>query len=280
MFVAHNDRMSTQGSPNVAKLAFGPLLTSIRERSKKTPSEVAAELGVDPSTYRRWESGKYAPKPINVPAIAKAVHATPDEMSRMSTLSLDAKQRGLFEGRNVPAHLRALYELESSARRLWSLELEHIPGLLQTLEYHLMLQEYQLPGDPEYAATLRDLRPKRQKIMFGRLDAPELLFLIGETALRYLEQRPEVRDPQIARLLEVNRLPNVEIRVITGMHAGMLSSFTIFEPPTITRARPFVHMETLQGDHFVEGDVVSEKFAATIRLIRDTQSQNLEDYLR
>ncbi|KPC74344.1 hypothetical protein ADL26_11350 [Thermoactinomyces vulgaris] len=64
------------------------------------------------------------------------------------------------------------------------------------------------------------------------------------------------------------------------MHAGILSSFTIFEPPTVTGASAFAHMETLQGDHFVEGDIVSEKFEAAIRLIRDTQSQNLEDYLR
>lgn len=271
--------MTTQSS-NVAKLTLGGFLSRTRKRSGKTPTDVAAALGVDVSTYRRWESGKFAPMPMSIPAIAEAIGATPEEMSRMSALALDSKQRGLFEGRNVPPHLRAFYEIEASAMRIWSLELEHIPGPLQTPEYHREAQSHQLPAEPEFAEILRELRQKRQEIMFDRPDAPELLFLIGGSAMRYLDQHPEVKAAQIDRLREANALRNAEVRVITGMHAGMLSSFTIFTPPAVTGARPFAYMETLQGDRFIEGDVVSERFEAAARLIRDKQSKNLEDYLQ
>lgn len=271
--------MTTQSSPTVAKIAFGPLLTKIRTRSGRSRADIAAELDVDISTYGRWESGKYAPQPTAIGALADAVGATPEEKSRMRDLAVDARRRGLFEGRSVPPHLRALYELEAIAVRIWSLELEHVPGLLQTIEYHLKVQEFQLPAELAYAETLRMLRQQRYKVMRARADAPELLFLIGESAMRYLDLYPDIKDGQIARLREANSLPNSEVRVITGMHAGMLGAFTIFEPPAVTTARPFLYTETLRGDQFEEGEVVSTHEAAAC-LVRDTQSQNLEDYLR
>jgi len=271
--------VTSQSSPTVAKIAFGPLLTKIRTRSGRSRADIAAELGVDISTYGRWESGKYAPQPTAIGDLAEAVGATPEEKSRMRDLAVDARRRGLFDGRSVPPHLRALYELEAIAVRIWALELEHIPGLLQTIEYHQLVQSFQLPAKPEFAETLRRLRQQRYTIMRGRSDSPELLFLIGQSAMRYLDLYPQVKDDQIARLREANAMPNAEVRVITGMHAGMVGAFTIFEPPAVTGGRPFLYNETLRGEAFEEGDVVSTAEEAA-RLVRDEQSQNLEDYLR
>lgn len=269
----------TTSSPTVAKLTFGPLLKRIRVRSGKTRPEVAAELSVDLSTYGRWESGKYAPQPGTIKALAEAVGATPEERSRMKDLAEAARKRGLFDDRSVPPHLRALYELEAIAVRIWSLELEHVPGLLQTIEYHELVQRFQLPAAPQYAETLRKLRQQRYQIMRTRADAPEMLFLVGPAALHYLDLYPAVKDAQIQRLREANALPHAEVRVITGMHAGMLGAFTIFDPPAATGGRPILLTESLRGEAFEEGDVVSTHRDAA-RRIRDEQSQNLEDYLR
>lgn len=271
--------MTTQSSPTVAKIAFGPLLTKIRARSGKTRPEVAEELGVDISTYGRWESGKYAPQPPTIGDLAAAVGATPEEKTRMKDLAVAARRRGLFDGRDVPPHLRALYNLEAIAARIWALELEHIPGLLQTIAYHQCVQRFQIPVESRYAETLRILRQQRYKIMRERFDAPELLFLIGESAMRYLDLYPDIKDDQIQRLQETNALPNAEVRVITGMHAGMLGAGTIFDPPAITGGRPCLYTETLRGDAFEEGEVVST-FREAASLVRDEQSQNLEDYLQ
>jgi transcriptional regulator with XRE-family HTH domain len=275
----HNRYMTTSSSPTVAKLTFGPLLKRIRLHSGKERPEIAEELSVDLSTYGRWESGKYAPQPGTIAALAEAIGATAEERARMKDLAESARKRGLFESRSVPPHLRALYELEAIAVRIWSLELEHIPGLLQTIDYHQRVQSFQLPAEPKYAETLRNLRQQRYKIMLSRADGPEMLFLIGESAMRYLDLHPDIKDDQLGRLREANALPNAEVRVITGMHAGMLGAFTIFEPPATTGGRPFLYTETLRGEAFEEGDVVST-FGEAARLVRDKQSQNLEDYLR
>lgn len=276
---AHTEDMTTQSSPTVAKIAFGPLLTKIRARSGRSRLEIAEELGVDLSTYGRWESGKYAPQPATIGDLAIAVGATPEEKTRMKDLAVAARQRGLFDGRNVPPHLRALYNLEAIAARIWALELEHIPGPLQTVEYHQCVQSFQLPVESAYAEVLRDLRQQRYKIMRERTDNPELLFLIGESAMRYLDRYPHVKDDQIQRLREANALPNAEVRIITGMHAGMLGAFTIFEPPAITGGNPCLYTENYRGEAFEEGAVVSIADEAA-RLVRDEQSQNLEDYLQ
>lgn len=266
-------------TPTIAKLASGVLLTRLREASGKTPSEVAAELGINVSTYRRWESGKFAPKPISVKAIAEAVGATPEEMSRMSSLALAAKQDGLFEGPNVPPDLRVITETEATARLIQDIQLEHIPGLLQTPEYHRTVQEALPPIEPERAETLRKLRARRQEIVFGRRGPAKMRFLIGLAALAYLDARPAMRDAQIARLRKVDAMKGVEIRVITGFHAAMSGSFTILTPPDSTGARPFAYVEDIDGGRYVEGDVVSQ-YQAVFETVGDGQSVELEDYLR
>jgi transcriptional regulator with XRE-family HTH domain len=273
--------MGTQStsSPTVAKIALGALMKRIRERAGKEPVDVAALLGIDRTTYTRWESGKFSPKPISIPAIADAIGATPEEMSRMSTLALDSKQRGLFEGASVPPDLRVLYETEAIATLILALELEHIPGLLQTPEYHRKVQDALLAVPPDTAETFRSLRTQRQKIMFNRSRFPRMQFIIGMSAMLYLDQHPEIKDGQIARLREVNALRGIDIRVVTGFHAGMLGSFTILTPPDNTGARPFAYVESLEGGRYVEGDVVSQ-FEGAFRLIYEQQSQKLEEYLR
>jgi transcriptional regulator with XRE-family HTH domain len=271
--------MATQSTPTLAKLALGALISRIRESNAISQAEAAAELGVHIETYRRWETGKFAPKPMAIRALADAIGATAQEMSRMSTLSLESKQRGLFEGANVPPDLRALYETEATARLIESLELEYIPGLLQTPEYHIAAQAAQLPIDEEHAATLRALRMRRQQFVFSRDPLPRLRFLIGQAALLYLDAYPEVRDGQVARLREAAAMPGVDVRVITGFHAAMLGTFTILTPPATAGARPFAYVEDIDGGRYVEGDVVS-RYRKVFEAVLDRQSEELEEYLR
>lgn len=276
----HTVTMSIQYStPTLAKMALGDLITRIREESGKERAEVAAELGVDTETLRRWELGKIAPKKMAIEALARAIGATPTQLSRMTSLSLASKQRGMFEGNNVPPDLRVLYETEATARLIRSLELEYIPGLLQTPEYHKAAQEAQLPIDALLAEKLRTMRMRRQEIVFNRKPLPKLQFLIGQAALLYLDSHLSVRDGQIVRLRKMAAIPGVDIRVITGFHAAMLGSFTILTPRSNTGARPFVYVEDIDGGRYVESDVVSQ-YEAVFDTVRDEQSEGLEDFLR
>lgn len=272
--------MSSQfGTPTLARLALGALITRIREDAGLTVPQLAAALGVDPDTVRRWERGQIAPRKIAIEAVARETGASPEQLSRMTTLSLDSKKRGMFEGNNVPPDLRVLYETEATARLIRSLELEYVPGLLQTLDYHVAAQDAQVPIEPSRAEALRRLRTQRQQIAFGRSPLPRMQFLIGMAALLYLDCYPDLREAQMQRLREAAALPQVEIRVVTRFHAGMLGPFTILTPPAATGARPFGYVEAIDGGRYVEGDVVSD-YEAVFTMVWDRQSVELEEYLQ
>jgi len=267
------------GTPTLAKIGLGAIITRLMEDSGLSDYELADAVGVHQDTISRWKAGQFAPKKAAIKAIVEATGASPAELSVMNTLSMESKKKGLFEGNHVPPELRVLYETEATARLIRSIELEYIPGLLQTPEYHLAAQAAQIAIDAEKASTLRRLRTRRQEIVFGRTPLPRMQFVIGIAALAYLNQHPPVRDAQIARLREAAALPGVEIRVITGFHAAMLGSFTILTPPKSTGAKPFPYVEDNDGGRYVEGDVVSE-YEAVFRMVWDRQSIELEEYLR
>lgn len=274
--------MSTQqyGTPTLAKIGLGAIIKRLMEDAGISDAEIAAAVGVHVDTIDRWKKGQFAPKRSAITVIVTVTGASPEEMSVMNTLSLESKKKGLFEGNNVPPELRVLYETEATARLIRSIELEYIPGLLQTRRYHLAAQAAQVAVEEEKAATLRRLRIRRQEIVFGRVPLPRMQFIIGIAALAYLEQLPgDLRDEQIDRLREVAALPGVSIRVITGLHAGMLGSFTILTPAASTRAEAFAYVEDNDGGRYVEGDVVSG-YDAVHRRVWDRQSIELEEYLR
>jgi len=271
--------MGTLGTPTLAKLGLGAIMARLMDDAGVSDSEMAAAVGVHVDTIERWKKGEFAPKRAAIAVIVATTGASPEELSVMNTLSLESKKKGLLEGNNVPPELRVLYETEATARLIRSIELEYIPGLLQTREYHLAAQAAQVAIDEEKAATLRRLRTRRQEIVFGRSPLPRLQFVIGIAALAYLDQYPEVKDAQIARLRDVAAMPGVEVRVITGFHAGMLGSFTILTPQATTRARPFTYVEDTDGGRYVEGDIVSD-YEAVFRMVRERQSIDLEEYLR
>jgi len=271
--------MTTENTPTIAKMALGALITRIRERSDKDPKDVAAELGIHIDTYNRWEAGKFAPKGPAIKGLAEAIGATDEERSRMSTLSMESKQRGLFEGNDIPPHLRAFYETEASATLIRSVGLEHLPGLLQTRDCQRLVQEAQLPIEPERAVRLRDVRTRRQQITFSRKPLPRMRFLVGQAALMYLDDYPAMRDEQVARLREVAAMPRVSIRVMTTFHASMLAAFTILTPPHNVGGRPFVYTEGIDGGRYVEDRRV-DVFEKTFQYVEERQSVELEDFLR
>lgn len=265
------------GTPTLSKIALGQLIQRIRERAGLTRPEVADLMGVDTETIRRWELGKFAPKRHVLEALAAKIGAHADELSQMTTLSLNSKGRGLFEGNNVPPHLRAFYESEAVATCLQSVGLLYLPGLLQTRGYHRATQDAQVPIDEQRAQDLRELRTRRQEITFGRRPLPRMEFIISRASLLYLDDYPEIKDEQVGRLLEVAEMPSVDMRVTTGFNASMLNAYTIVTPPR-GNGKPFVYVEAIDGGRYVEGHVVSE-YGLAFELARDRQSVPIEEVL-
>lgn len=272
--------MGIEITPTLARRTLGAMLARSREEAQMERPEVAIELDVHPDTVRRWEIGETGPKPATVRFLGSLYGATATQISRWCALAVDGKQRGLYEGNNVPPELRALVECEITAAHISSLELEYIPGLLQTPGYLRAIQETELPHSAETAEQVTSLRVRRQEYVFGD-PVPELSFVIGFAAMAYMDRLPpDARGEQLDRLREVSELPNVDIRILTGPHAGMGGSFTILTPRKSTvGAVPFVHVESAHGGRYLETHDLVSLYGRIYDAVHKS-AQQLEEYLR
>ena len=241
--------------------------------------QVCAYLGVSRPTIHRWEHGRNAPNIGNVRALAQAYDASPAELSRMTSLAEQGNVKGIWEGAKVPYELRALYESESSAHMIRTVELDYIPGLLQTPEYMVEAQKVASPRTDDENREIRETFARRQAVMFtGETSGPTMKFVFGQSALLYLREHPEVYDAQVARLREMSRWSNVEIRVLTRLHPAMTGAFTIIDADPDGIVAPFAFLEALDGCRYVETPDVVSQYDQTWEQVWDVAIP-LEEYL-
>ncbi|WP_169513840.1 helix-turn-helix domain-containing protein [Actinomadura flavalba] len=136
-------------------------------------------------------------------------------------------------------------EAEATEIRIW--ESLTIPGLLQTEEY-VRAQVISAHAD-DIDKRVAD-RMRRQKRLTDP-DPPHLWILLDEGVLRQPVGGPSVMRGQMARLLEVGKLPHVSIRVIPtaeGAHVGRDGSFQLI---TVS-SRESAYIEASEEGRLVE----------------------------
>jgi DNA-binding XRE family transcriptional regulator len=283
-FLLWDTRQMSEAQPTLARRDLGIRLKGHRERVPLTPKQAADLLGYTVKTITRIEAGTHGTRRLVVEALVKHYGIEQDEASHLLSLVVRGAERGWWEDyvdkgtkEGTRPDFPMFLESEQIADHIRVLETEVVPGLLQTSEYLVSLQEAQLPIPPDVAEAVRGLRTHRQKLIYGRARPPRMEFLIGEGAIRYLDHLPDsVRDGQIRRLLEVAAMPNADVRVITQLHAGAAGAFNIITP---SGGAPFVFGDLLHGCLYVEDpDIVStyaRSFAAAVG-----KSEPAEEYLR
>lgn len=256
---------------------LGGMLEEAREAAGYTVAQAANELNVVHSTLRRWERGIVAPSRADVSYLAGLYKVGQDEAKVWGGLTARGKERGLFEGSNVPVNMKSLLRAEFRTAKLRALELEYIPGLLQTQAYHRAIQSVELPVDSAIATAVRELRIQRRSAIFNRKPMPHLEFFVGPAAMYYLKTWPDIEAEQLAHLRELADLPTVDIRVITGPHAGMLGSFTLLTPPRSSLGRSVVCLESQDGIRYVEDPDVVSDYSTTLDAVR-MKSKPIKEY--
>jgi len=266
-------------TPTLARRTLGTMLERLRKTAGVDVTTAANHVGVVRTTIGRWERGHAAPKVGLIRALSDLYQCSPAEMTRLTALAAQSAERGIWEGAKVPPHLRALYESESTAQSIRSVELDYIPGLLQTPDYLSAMQAERVGITSDEAEAVRRVYKQRQEVMFDGTRLPRMLFVMGPSALIYLDSLPDVQASQIKRLKEVCQLPGVEVRVMTQLHAAMDGAFTVIEPGQGLLAEPFVFLESADGSRYVEDrDVVSTYQRIHERVL--AKAIPLEDYLR
>jgi transcriptional regulator with XRE-family HTH domain len=276
----------SEAQPTLARRDLGIRLKGHRERKGLTDKQAAELLGYNVKTITRIEAGTHGTRRLVVESLVKHYGITQDEASYLLALVVRGSERGWWEDyvdkgtkQGTRPDFPLFLESEQIASLIQVLETEVIPGLLQTPEYLLALQAAQLDIPPGVAEAVRGLRTIRQKLIYNRAVPPRMEFCVGEGAFRYLDQLPgPVRDGQISRILEVAAMPNVELRVITQLHAGAAGAFNIITPSN--GADSFVFIDLMDGCRYVEDDHIVSMYGQAFRAARDEKTVPVEEYLR
>jgi transcriptional regulator with XRE-family HTH domain len=244
--------IGTNGTPGAAK-AFGRLLRFHRQRAKVSLELLGEHTAYSKSQVAMIERGERKPS-------ARFVEVADEVLGAQGALLEVAKE---VTASGVAAWFEDYLVEEARAAGIHKYENHLIPGLLQTEAYSraVFLSE-RPPLDPEEIEARVTARMTRREV-FRRKPLPYISFVLEKVTLtRPLGGRHVLRE-NLLHLLELGRLPNVEIQVMPEdrqTHAGLNGPFILLE--TEKRRGQLVYVEGQGGRYFLsEPPELSEVYA-------------------
>lgn len=250
--------MSTKSGPTLRAQWLGTRLRELRERKRIKNAEVGEMLNRHPGTISRFESGVY---PIASHDLLQLLdmYGVSDlqEREELVRLSEEVAQRGWWDGytKYIGTKFADYVWLENRALAIHVLDINNIPGLLQTADYASSLITSG-PQREDKVQTKRFIEARliRSRILTGK-NAPRVRFLVHEAALHQkvgddtimAAQLQKLRDQLVANLIELRVIP-IEAWGHTAASVG--GGFTIFEMP-----EPYPDVactETMAGTIYLE----------------------------
>ncbi|MFF9334957.1 helix-turn-helix domain-containing protein [Streptomyces albogriseolus] len=206
-----------------------------REAAGLRVPEFAVAVGYGEDLVYKIESGKRIPRPEYLD--------TADDV--LGAGGLVAAMKEDVRKVRYPKKVRDLAQMEARAVELQLYDPVNLHGLLQTPEYARALFRMRRPRYAEEEIERGVAARTARKAVFDRDSAPELSFVQDEWTLRRRLGGREVVRAQLAHLLTVAQLPNVEIQVMPmdrEEHAGADGGIEVlkFEDGTAVGRSPAV----------------------------------------
>ena len=229
---------------------LGRRLRRLREAAGKTAADVAQAGIASKAKLSRVENGWSVVKMADVRAMCWLYGADPATTDLLCRLAMGTTGPGWWEDGDCDPAMRLYAGLEAQASRMCCYEPDLVPSLLQTSDYlRAVAATASGPGDlrvstAELAHRARFERPVPLQVC-AVLDAAVLSRVVGG---------PDVMTAQVRKLLQQNRLPQVEIRVLpwsAGAHPAMRGGFTVLEFADPDDP-PVACVETLVGTRYAE----------------------------
>lgn len=236
----------------VAKWFVPVELNALWNESELTQVQIGKKLGVSTRTITNYLTGETRPKAGMAETYARYCGANEKRTNFLSHV-ITQLDNGMVVSELADRNIFIVERAEATSGIIWKWEPWYVPGPLQIEQYHTeILPEREADAMPHYQRKLR-----RFLTLSGRKPAPEVNYLVSGSAMRMLDGW-EWRDKQIEKLLEADRQPNTEVRVLEGLHRGMDHSFDIYLPDGRPGAAPkFVYVEALDlSRHIEDADTV------------------------
>jgi transcriptional regulator with XRE-family HTH domain len=245
--------------PTVRRRRLGTELRRLRESSGYKLEEVAAQLGVAPSTLSRIETGKAPTKSAYLNQMLETYGVT-DAAQRQVLVNMarEGHRKGWWAAYDdvLPSGFDIYVGLEAETAGIRSYEISVVHGLLQTADYaRAVLRETFPRHTSEQIDRLVDLRMARQA-RFDDDPPLELWAILDEAVIRRTVGGAAVMRRQLAHLLAEASRPGVTLQVLPfacGAHAAHGGPFSILEFPE--RSDPqVVYVESVAGIIYLEKD--------------------------
>ncbi len=203
-------------NPTIQRRRLGNALKRAREAAGKTQDEAAERIDAAASKISRLELGQSGIKLTDLNLLLDFYGVGSDEAESLRDLARAGRQRGRWSGyRNViPDWFRAYIDLEADASEIRWYQSEVVPGILQIKPYirAMNLTAHPRPSDDEVDRQVA-VRLERQSIL-DEPSAPELGFILSESALRRRIGQPATMRDQLMHLATVAERPNLELQVL------------------------------------------------------------------
>jgi transcriptional regulator with XRE-family HTH domain len=239
-------------SPTVRRRELGALLRALRLKKSLTVEQAADRLMISMSKLSRMETGQGAASARDVRDLCVLYGVTDGaERDRMMKLAAEGRQRAWWQSYDLG--YETYVGLEAEALAISAFQSSVVHGLLQTADYARALHEGAMPRfDPERIESQIEVLLTRQRIL-TREKSPQLAVVLDEAALHRMVGGRPVMLAQLAKVLELSALPNVDVLVLPferGAHPALESNFAILGLPD--EALDMVFVEGLLGSTYLE----------------------------
>lgn len=256
--------------PTIRRRQLGIELQRLREAAGINRAAAASAIGCSPARIGHIEAGRNAPSKTDLIVLIRDIYGADEEtLAALEQLRTEASRRGWWSTFGLPEALSGYIGLETDAASVRTLELELIPGLLQTEEYARAV--YSLRG--QFSAKEIDRRVAVRMQRQDRLTEPEPLQLtavISQAALERCAQHDTVGAAQLQQLIKRAAGPNVELRVLPfsiGLHVGIAGPFSLLSFPDELLA-DIAYQEYVIGGHIIDDDSVVSQLATLFSKLR------------
>lgn len=224
-------------------------LREAREAANLTQEQVAEKVGVDRTTYGKWERGESTPSPGEERTkLAEAVDVTLTELHAiLSNMPLTDDE--------IPRWLNLYLAREQSATQVAEHQPCVIAGLAQTQDYAGAVARSvgTSPPSDEYVERTKRLRALRQQ----RIHNGELTYnvLMPEFPLHMKMGSAVNMADQLDHLIDLGQLSNVAIQIVPfdrGQYEALrIGIFSLLYHPWAQT--PSVHLEGYGGARIIDG---------------------------
>jgi transcriptional regulator with XRE-family HTH domain len=229
------------------------LLRQLRTERGLGIDEVARRAMFSTTKLSRLETGRVGASPRDIRDLCIVYEITDTaERERLMALAREGKQRAWWQRFELP--YATYVGLEAEAVAISDYNTDVVTGLMQVEGYaRAIFESSEPPLDPAVIEQRIEARIIRQAVL-TQDDGPLFHCILDEAALRRPVGGAAVMRAQLARIVDVARLPKVTFQLIpfaVGAHPALESTFVIlqFDKPSVNDV---VYVEGVVGNIYLE----------------------------